>query len=123
MRAGTAIARSPAPRRLSNSPAAGGSSITGRGLPLPARRKAAADSGDSAAVLERKVFEAFFTLTINFITASPLTMEKFTAQKQSLIHTECVALPHPLCTNHRLTLTLSRRVLLCATGTATCVCP
>lgn len=88
MRAGTAIARSPAPRRLSNSPAAGGSSITGRGLPLPARRKAAADSGDSATVMERKVFEAFFTLTINFITAGPLTMEKFTAQKQSLIHTE-----------------------------------
>jgi hypothetical protein len=62
--------------------------------------------------MERKVFEAFFTLTINFITAGPLTMEKFTAQKQSLIHPECVALPppHSFCTNHRLTL--SRRLLV-----------
>jgi hypothetical protein len=65
----------------------------GRGLPLPARRKAAAGSADSATALERKVFEAFFTLTINFITAGPLTMEKFTAQKQSLIHTEYVLPP------------------------------
>lgn len=124
MRAGTAIARSPAPRRLSNSPAAGGSSITGRGLPLPARRKAAADSGDSATVMERKVFEAFFTLTINFITAGPLTMEKFTAQKQSLIHTECVALPLPI---HFAPTTGSPSLavcwLLCAPGTVTCVCP
>jgi len=58
-----------------------------RGLPLP-RRKADTISGGSTSAMEQKVFEAFFTLTINFITAGPLTMEKFSPQKQSLINSE-----------------------------------
>lgn len=55
---------------------------------MPRRR--IGEEENSVASMERKVFEAFFTLTVNFITAGPLTMERFTAQKQALINTECV---------------------------------
>jgi len=41
-----------------------------------------------AAAHEAEVFEAFFTLTINFITAGPLNIQKFSSQKQALILAE-----------------------------------